>query len=144
MAKVLIIDDEPEWERLVKLILEREREDEVLFAPGGRQGLIVAEQECPDLIILDIMMPDLDGWEVYQRLKAIPDLQATPIIFQAAMSPKRVYPKAQRVGATGYVCEPYAPKDLLAARDAALQGDTYYPPLPESSTPSRADEGTEE
>jgi CheY-like chemotaxis protein len=144
MAKVLVIDDEPELERLIKLILGHYRDDEVLFAPGGRHGLIVAERECPDLIILDIMMPDLDGWEVYQRLKAIPDLQATPIIFQAAISPKRVYPKAQRVGAMGYVCEPYAPKDLLAARDAALQGDTYYPPLPEDSTPSHTDYRTEE
>jgi CheY-like chemotaxis protein len=144
MAKVLIIDDEPELERLIELILERERDDKVLFAPGGRQGLIVAEQERPDLILLDIMMPDLDGWEVYQRLRAIPTLQATPIIFQAAISPKRVYPEAQRMGAAGYMCEPYAPKDLLAARDAALQGDTYYPPLPEGSTPSHADYGTEE
>ena len=144
MAKVLLIDDEPGWERLVKLILERERDDEVLFALGGRQGLIVAEQECPDLILLDIMMPDLDGWEVYRRLRAAPTLHTTPILFQAAISPERVYSEAQRVGAAGYVCEPYAPKDLLAARDAALQGDTYYPPLSEGSTPSRADEGIEE
>ena len=144
MAKVLVIDDEPAWEELIKLMLERERDDEVLFAPGGRQGLAVAEQERPDLILLDIVMPDLDGWEVYQRLRAVPALQATPILFQAAMSPEMVYSEAQRVGAAGYVCEPYAPNDLLAARDAALQGDTYYPPLPEGSTPSRADEGIEE
>ena len=77
------------------------------------------------------MMPDLDGWEVYLRLREVPVLRNVPVLFQAAIASERVYPEAQRIGAAGYVREPYGPQELLAARDAALRGDTYYPPLPE-------------
>jgi len=130
-SKVLVIDDEPEIGELIRLILDWGRTDEVKSALGGRQGLIAAEQDPPDLIILDIMLPDLDGYEVYQRLRKIPALHNVPILFQSAKSPQIVYPKAQQLGAIGYILLPYTPQELLAARDAALMGKPYYPPLPE-------------
>ncbi|MFQ6102353.1 MAG: response regulator transcription factor, partial [Anaerolineae bacterium] len=78
-CKVLVIDDEPEMGELIKLVLGRGRNDEVKCAVGGRQGLVVAEQDPQDLIILDIMMPDIHGYEVYERLstafrKFVPNL----------------------------------------------------------------------
>jgi DNA-binding response OmpR family regulator len=127
-CKVLIIGAEPEIGKLIELVLARGRNDEVKFALGGREGLAVAEQEPPDLICLDMMMPDLDGSEVYRRLRMVPALQNVPVLFQSPRSPEMVYPEAQRLGAAGYVRQPYSPQELLAARDTALRGDTYYPP----------------
>ena len=138
--KVLVIGAEPEMGELIEFILARGRNDEVKFALGGREGLAVAEQEPPDLIILDVMMPDLNGWEVYRRLRMVPALQNVPVLFQSPMSPEMVYPEAQRLGAVGFVRQPYGPQELLAARDAALRGDTYYPPLPEEPELPSVDE----
>jgi CheY-like chemotaxis protein len=129
--RVLVIDDDPEWIDLIKLMLTRSRNDQVIAACGGQEGLVKAEQDPPDLIILDLMMPGLTGYEVYERLRAIPGLQHIPVLFQSAKPRWIVYPEAQRLGAAGYLREPYRPQDLFAARDAALKGETYYPPLPE-------------
>lgn len=138
--KVLVIGAEPEIGELIEFILARGRNDEVKFALGGREGLVVAEQEPPDLIILDVMMLDLNGWEVYRRLRMVSALQNVPVLFQSPRSPEMVYPEAQRLGAVGFVRQPYSPQELLAARDAALRGDTYYPPLPEEPELPSVDE----
>lgn len=138
--RVLVIGSEPETGKLIELILARGRNDKVKFTLGGREGLAVAEQEPPDLIILDVMMLDLNGWEVYRRLRMIPALQNVPVLFQSPMSPETAYPEAQRLGAAGYVRQPYSPQELLAARDAALRGDTYYPPLPKEAELPSVDE----
>ncbi len=130
--RVLVIDDEPELIDLIRLMLTRSRNDQVIAACGGQEGLVKAEQDPPDLIILDIMMPEPDGWQVYARLKAIPTLANTPVLFQAAMASSHAYPLVKQAGAQGYLCLPYMLQDLLAARDAALNGETYYPPLADS------------
>jgi two-component system, OmpR family, alkaline phosphatase synthesis response regulator PhoP len=131
--KVLIIDDEPEVANLVKFILTRKCSDEVYIASSASAGLKIARQERPDLIIVRIMMYEMNGYEVCRQLKAMLRLQDTPVLLQAAMDPKRVYPEAQRVGAAGYLCQPYHPQEVIAARDAVLRGDVYYPPLPEDN-----------
>jgi CheY-like chemotaxis protein len=131
--KILIIDDEPGTADLVKLILTRKCSDEVSVAASASQGLSIAEQEQPDLIIVRIMMYEMNGYEVCRQLKAIPRLQDIPVLLQAAMDPKRVYSEAQRVGAAGYLYQPYSPQEVIAARDALLRGDVYYPPLPEEN-----------
>ena len=87
-----------------------------------------------------MMMPDLDGSEVYRRLRMVSALQNVPVLFQSPRSPETVYPEAQRLGAVGFVRQPYGPQELLAARDAALRGDTYYPPLPEEPELPSVDE----
>ena len=130
-SRVLVIDDEPEMMDLIRLILDRERGDEVIRAVGGRKGITVARDVLPDLIILDIMMPDLDGWETYTRIKAIPALQQTPILFIAAASAEYIHPRAKQIGAMGYLQEPFGLSDLVTARDTVLSGETYYPPVPE-------------
>jgi cyclic di-GMP phosphodiesterase len=131
--KVLIIDDEPDAANLVKLILTRKGSDEVRIAASASEGLNIAGQERPDLIIVRIMMYEMNGYEVCRWLKAVLQLQGIPVLLQAAMDPKRVYPEAQRVGAAGYLRQPYSPQEVIAARDAVLRGDVYYPPLPEEN-----------
>jgi DNA-binding response OmpR family regulator len=131
--RILIIDDADEIANLVKLILSRKCSDEVRIAASASQGLSIAGQEQPDLIIVRIMMYEMNGYEVCRELKMLPGLQNIPVLLQAAMDPKRVYPEAQHVGAAGYLCEPFNPSELIAARDALLRGDVYYPPLPEEN-----------
>ena len=129
-CRVLVIDDMREMEEMMCLLLAHERDDRVTFARGGRQALALAEQDPPQLVILDLMMPDMNGYEVFRRLKAIPSLQSVPVILLTVLPSPMVYPEAQRLGVAGYICKPFEFQDLLAARDAVLKGETYYPPLP--------------
>lgn len=124
----LIIDDFPDSAGLLKLILTRFRHDDVRIALSGEEGLVAAERDPPDLIIIRIMMSDLDGYEVCRRLMGSAALRNIPVLLQAAMDPGRVYPEAKRVGAAGYLLQPYHYQDAIAARDMLLKGETYYPP----------------
>jgi CheY-like chemotaxis protein len=127
--KVLVIDDCREIAELVRLILCRLRDDDVVLAAGGAEGLSAAQQDPPDLIILDLMMPYLDGYTVLERLKEITQLEQVPVLFHAAIPRRSVYPNARRLGAAGYVLVPYSPYELVDARDAALRGEKHYPPF---------------
>ena len=131
--RVLVIDDNPEMIKLIGLMLSKRCGDEVIGAVGGSEGIAAAQANLSlDLIILDMMMPDPDGFKTYPLIKSIPGLEQVPILFTAAKPAGDVYPEAQRIGAAGYLIEPFSPDDLQRARDAALRGETYYPPLSES------------
>src|SRR3989304_5866004 len=77
--RVVCIEDEPEMIDLVRLILSR-KGFQVVGAMGGREGLEVISREKPDLVLLDLMLPDMDGWEVYQKMKSDDDLREIPVI----------------------------------------------------------------
>jgi DNA-binding response OmpR family regulator len=79
------------------------------------------------LILLNITLSELDGSEVYQQIRAISALEQVPVLVQTAWDQGRSYPEAQRLGAVGCLTFPLAPQEILAARDAALEGRTYYP-----------------
>lgn len=134
-CRVLVIDDEPEMISLVRLILDKGRSDEVIGAVGGQKGIAAAQDRLPDLIILDIMMPEPDGWETCARIKAISALEHIPILFAGAATARHIYPMAKQAGAAGYLQVPYMPDDLLTARDAVLDGKAYYPTLPKEEIP---------
>jgi DNA-binding response OmpR family regulator len=114
-VKVVCIEDEPEMIELIKLILGR-RNFELTGAVGGREGLETIRQVKPDLVLLDLMMPDMDGWEVYQQMKADEDLSDIPVIVVTA--------KAQSIDKVlglhiakvdDYVTKPFGPQELLAS-----------------------------
>ena len=111
--RVLCIEDEQEMIDLIKLILER-RGFEVLGAVGGKEGLEVIRREMPDLILLDLMMPEVDGWEVYRQMRADEQLKDIPVIVVTA--------KAQSIDKVlglhiakvdDYVTKPFGPQELL-------------------------------
>jgi CheY-like chemotaxis protein len=129
--KVLIINDDPDMINLIRLLLQRKYDDQVIGIVGGREGLAKARETTPNLIILDIMMPDLDGYEVCRQLKATSGLQHIPVLFIAAKPRPDVYPVAQHLGAVGYLMEPFGPQELFTAYDAAMSGETYYTSLSE-------------
>jgi DNA-binding response OmpR family regulator len=113
--KVVCIEDEPEMIDLVRLILSR-RGFEVIGAMGGREGLEAIAQVQPDLVLLDLMMPDMDGWEVYQQMKADERMKNIPVIVVTA--------KAQSIDkvlglhiakADDYITKPFGPSELLSS-----------------------------
>ncbi len=110
--KVLIVDDTPtNIEILNELISE---ECEVLFALSGEDALEMAAMHEPDLILLDIMMPGMDGYEVCRRLKADPKLVAVPVIFITAMSMEEDEVRGLQMGAIDYITKPISPVITLA------------------------------
>jgi DNA-binding response OmpR family regulator len=110
---VVYIEDDPEMINLVTLILSR-RGFLVKGAQGGREGLDLVNVEIPDLILLDLMMPDLDGWDLYQQLKANPKTREIPVIVITAKS----QPIDRVLGlhiakVDDYISKPFHPEDLL-------------------------------
>ncbi len=126
----MIVDDYPDFVRLVTLILTtRGHNDVVRVASSGQEGLALAEQEQPDAVLVRLMLPEIDGYEICRRFKATPALGHVPILLFAAKAPGDVYPEAQRCGAAGYLYQPFHPDVLITALDVVLGGGTYYPPL---------------
>jgi len=111
--RVVCIEDEPEMIDLVRLILGR-KGFEVIGANGGVEGLEAVRREKPDLVLLDLMMPDMDGWEVYQQIKADENLRHIPVVVVTA--------KAQSIDKVlglhiakvdDYITKPFGPQELL-------------------------------
>jgi len=119
-AKILIVDDDLQSLKLVGLMLQR-RGYIIVAARGGVQGLAKAESDAPDLILLDIMMPDLDGLEVCRRLRSQPATSQIPIIMFTAKSQVGDKVDGFQSGADDYLTKPIHPDNLAARVDAALQ-----------------------
>jgi two-component system, OmpR family, response regulator VicR len=111
--RILCIEDEPEMIDLIRLILSR-RGFKVSGAAGGTAGIKAVREQLPDLVLLDLMMPDMDGWEVYQQMKAEESTRNIPVIVVTA--------KAQSIDKVlglhiakvdDYISKPFSPQDLM-------------------------------
>jgi two-component system alkaline phosphatase synthesis response regulator PhoP len=110
-VKTLVIDDEAPIRLLCRVNLEAEG-IEVIEAAEGESGLELAKKERPDAILLDVMMPGLDGWNVAERLLADDDTRAIPIIFLTARADLRDRVRGLDVGGLDYVTKPFNPVEL--------------------------------
>ncbi len=117
--KILVVDDDVDTLRLVGLMLQRNGY-EIVAANSGRQALLMALKEQPDLIILDVMMPDMDGYEVTRRLRSDPKTLAIPIIMFTAKSQIDDKVTGFEAGADDYLTKPTQPRELLAHIKAVL------------------------
>ena len=117
--KILMIDDETNSRRMATLLLEREGY-QIQTAPNGAEGLILAKVGRPQVIMLDIMMPEMNGHEVLRRLKADPDTKQIPVIVITARGTERDMAASFRLGAVFHVEKPYETKDLLHKIQMAL------------------------
>ena len=117
---IVYIEDEPEMIDLVKLILSR-KGYQVVGATGGREGLDVVRQHVPDLVLLDLMMPDIDGWDVYQQIRADEETQHIPVIVVTA--------KAQNIDkvlglhiakVNDYISKPFSPQELVSSIEKVM------------------------
>jgi two-component system alkaline phosphatase synthesis response regulator PhoP len=119
MTKILLVDDEPDIVEFLKYNLETNG-FEVIVGYDGLQALNKLS-ENPDLIILDIMMPHLDGYEVYSKIREHNDFKDIPIIFLTAKSGETDEIKGLELGASDFVQKPISPKKLLARVNANLR-----------------------
>ena len=111
MIKVLVIDDEAPIRLLCRVNLEAEEMD-VLEAADGPTGLEYARTEQPDVILLDVMMPGLDGWRVAEQLLVDPTTNGIPIIFLTARAEFRDRARGLDIGGVDYVTKPFNPVEL--------------------------------
>jgi two-component system response regulator VicR len=118
--RILCIEDHPEMIELVQLILER-RGYEVVGAVGGREGIDALLDEPPDLLLLDLMMPDVDGWEVFRQLKSQEKLKDVPVVVITAKAQTidRVL-GLQIAGVDDYITKPFGPKELVESVERLL------------------------
>ena len=111
MTRVLVIDDEAPIRLLCRVNLEAEKM-EVLEAADGPTGLEKAQREQPDVILLDVMMPGLDGWHVAEQLLEDPTTSEIPIIFLTARAEFRDRARGLDIGGVDYVTKPFNPLEL--------------------------------
>ena len=110
--KILVVDDEPDLLAVTLLRLEKAGY-EVFGTVDGQAALDVARQKMPDLIVLDVYLPDIDGDEVAKTLKKDEKMKQIPILLISA-STQLLEIRAQECGAVGYLIKPFEPRDLLA------------------------------
>lgn len=117
--KILAVDDEPSISKLVSHTLGR-RGHEVITANDGLTALSIAATDKPDLIVLDVMMPKMDGWEVRNRLKADPSTKDIPIVFLTAVGQFEKQLAAMEEGSEDYVTKPFEPSELVEVVEGFL------------------------
>jgi len=124
MAQVLVVDDADKIRTAVRRLLEAAGHD-VVEAADGRACLRVLYDVKPDVVLLDVSMPDMDGWEALERIR---ELTSVPILMVTARDapPERV--RGLRGGADDYIGKPFEPDELLARIDLALRHATAEPP----------------
>jgi len=111
--RILAVDDQEDNRRILRDLLTNAGY-EVVEATNGLDAVTTAEAQRPDLILMDIQLPDIDGYEATRRIKAIPALQATPLIVVTSYALSGDDAKAFAAGANGYVAKPFSPRALLA------------------------------
>ncbi len=111
-AKILVVDDEKDILELVSIILAEEHIT-VLKAQDGLTALELARKEKPDLILLDIMMPEIDGWEVLKILKIEEETKDIPVAMLTCKTETRDKVLGIQEGAVDYITKPFAPEDLI-------------------------------
>jgi len=120
MNKILIIEDDAQTRENIEIILQMENH-RVFTAPDGKAGLELARRENPDLIVCDLMMPELDGFTVLRTLRGEPGTAAIPFIFLTARAERADQRAGMNYGADDYLCKPVDAEDLLAAIQARLR-----------------------
>ena len=121
--KILIVDDEPDILELIEYNLKKEGY-QVFTASNGQEGVQVARKTTPDLIILDIMMPKMDGIEACRILRAMPEFKNTFMVFLTARSEEYSEIAGFNVGADDYIAKPIKPRALISRINAILRRNT--------------------
>ena len=110
--RVLVVEDQEDNRRIIRDLLTSNGY-ELIEAEDGVEGVAAAAREKPDLILMDIQLPGLDGYEATRRIKAIPELKKTPVIAVTSYALSGDDKKAFAAGCDGYVTKPFSPRQLL-------------------------------
>ena len=122
MAKILVVDDDVNARNLLSVVIKKRGGDQVFFATNGIEALQVAWAELPDLVITDIQMPMMDGYEFVRQLRADPILKKTEVIFYSAYFFERAgaFGKALSLGVTNVLFKPIDSEEIVQAIETAL------------------------
>ena len=118
--RVLVVEDEPENRLLLRVVLTSEGY-EVAEAEDGPAALAAAREHRPDLILLDVMMPGMNGYAVLEALRADAATRSVPVIMLTALAQRGDVERAAEMGVAGYVTKPFEPADLLHTMEEALK-----------------------
>jgi len=119
--KILLIDDEEDFCFFVKLNLEKTGKYEVLTTTSGSRGIIMASKEQPDLILLDIIMPEISGGQVAEQLLESPKTKDIPVLFITAIASRReVQSQEGVIGGRQFIAKPVTPEEIMAKIDSLL------------------------
>lgn len=127
MSKVLVVDDDPGIVKVVRAYLEQEG-IQVVVAYDGKKAMQIARHEKPDLVVLDLMLPEMDGWDVCRALRKESDVPIVMLTARVEESDKLV---GLELGADDYVTKPFSPRELVARVRAVLRRVQGLPPEPE-------------
>jgi CheY-like chemotaxis protein len=122
MARVLVVDDEPDVLLLCRLNLEQ-RGHSVLEAPNGDEALDLAREGGPDLVVLDLMLPGIDGYQVLQALRADDRTSGIPVLVLTAKSLQADRERSRQLGAAAFLTKPFLPDELCDMVDEVLAGE---------------------
>lgn len=111
-VRVAVVDDDPEMVKAIRVMLNLAG-IETLEAFSGVTGYLLVRRELPDVVLLDIMMPDLDGFEVCRKLKLNPDTKDIPIVFVTARTGQEHIDRGLSLGAQGYITKPFGLEELI-------------------------------
>jgi DNA-binding response OmpR family regulator len=126
VPRVLIVDDDKVIQQLLEVNLELEGY-EVAKASNGEEALAMVHDFAPDLVLLDVMMPKLDGREVCRRIKSDPATGGIPVIFLSARAQDMDVTSGLELGASAYITKPFDPVDLLETVSKVLDGEIVFP-----------------
>ena len=132
--KILVVDDEPHIVRLIQVNLEKQGYA-VVTASNGKEALATVAEERPDLVVLDVMMPEMDGMETLKRLKENPVTHEIPVILLTAKAQDSDVFEGWKSGADLYLTKPFNPGELL------LFVQRIFKSKEESTSPYRIDDG---
>ncbi|HEY1012188.1 MAG TPA: response regulator [Herpetosiphonaceae bacterium] len=122
-AKILVADDEPDVLFMTSFSLRSLGGYQVLEAHDGAEAVEIARRERPDLIVLDVKMPKMTGYEACRQIRQDPDLYATPVILLTAKGQKTELDEGRDAGASEYMLKPYAPATLIGRVRELLGSD---------------------
>jgi len=126
VRRVLLVEDEPDIQTIIRLSLTLLGEWDVLVAHSGVDVVPLAEQTVPDLILLDVMLPEIDGYQAYTRLRQNPRTAAIPVIFISAKAQQEEIAYGLSLGAIGYITKPFDPLTLSEQIHQIVQRHAHY------------------
>lgn len=122
---VLIVDDETDVTEVISAWLRREGY-RVVTASEAAEGLAIARAERPDLVLLDVMMPGITGWEMLERLKALEQTRDIPVVMMTVLAESRFLRKAADQNAAGYIRKPFRPEKVVRTVKALIGSGLKY------------------
>ncbi len=128
VRKILLVDDDPSIRRIAQIALTSVGKFEVKVAKSGEEALSMLVDERPDVVLMDVMMPEMDGPTTFAKLRAIPNLTDLPVIFMTARIQKHELERLGILSATGVITKPFDPMYLCSQIQAILDGSGFFSP----------------